>query len=237
MLGWYYNKQELKHTPSALDNINEDTELEYRKQGIKLIVNIGKELDMNLEIIATGALYFHRFYMFHSFKQFSQYITACGCIFLATKVHETPEELTNVIKTAHSLLNAHEFSSFQDDPRKEVIELELNLLQTLQFDLDVQLPYNYLINFSDCFTAPANQVQQILQIAWGFVNNSLFTTLVLQWEPEILAIAFLYLAGKLSELEIEDWCDHNKHLHWWNLFIEDISEEVLEDICHQILDV
>ena len=30
---WYYDKKELKNTPSALDGIDYDTEMRYRKEG------------------------------------------------------------------------------------------------------------------------------------------------------------------------------------------------------------
>lgn len=48
----------------------------------------------------------------------------------------------------------------------------------------------------------------------------------------------MYLAGKLSKFEVVDW-DRRKpeHLRWWDMFVEDMSIETLEDICHQVLDL
>lgn len=67
---------------------------------------------------------------------------------------------------------------------------------------------------------------------------SLCTTLCLQWEPEIIAIALMYLAGKLSKFEVVDWDRRrSEHLRWWDMFVEDMSIEILEDICHQVLDL
>ena len=42
----------------------------------------------------------------------------------------------------------------------------------------------------------------MVQMSWTFVNDSLCTTLCLQWEPEIIAIAVMYLAAKLSKFEV-----------------------------------
>ena len=57
------------------------------------------------------------------------------------------------------------------------------------------------------------------------------TTLCLQWEPEVIAIALMYLAGKLSKFEIQDWSGRQpRHIRWWDMFVEDISLEILEGI-------
>jgi hypothetical protein len=52
----------------------------------------------------------------------------------------------------------------------------------------------------------------------------LCTTLCLQWEPEIVAIAVMYLAVKLSKFEVKDWMNrlHN-HVNWWDQFVDDLE--------------
>ena len=42
------------------------------------------------------------------------------------------------------------------------------------------------------------KLQKMVQMSWTFVNDSLCTTLCLQWEPEIIAIAVMYLAVKVG---------------------------------------
>lgn len=34
---WYYDKKELRNTPSALDAVDYDTELRYRREGLNAI--------------------------------------------------------------------------------------------------------------------------------------------------------------------------------------------------------
>ena len=39
----------------------------------------------------------------------------------------------------------------------------------------------------------------------------------------------MYLAGKLSKFEVVDWVGRQPHhLRWWDMFVEDISMELLE---------
>lgn len=59
---------------------------------------------------------------------------------------------------------------------------------------------------------------------------SLCTTLCLQWEPEIIAIALMYLACRLSKFEVVDWLNRKgtKNERWWDQFVEDISMDLME---------
>jgi len=53
-----------------------------------------------------------------------------------------------------------------------------------------------------------------------------------------VAIALMHLAGKLSKFEVVDWNGRTSdHFRWWDMFVEDMTIELLEDICHQVLDL
>ncbi|XP_013139333.1 PREDICTED: cyclin-K-like [Papilio polytes] len=235
---WYYDKKDLQNTPSFRDGISTETENRYRKEGARFIIDTGSKMDLGYNTVATGVVYFHRFYMFHSFKTFPRYITACCCLFLAGKVEETPKKCKDIIKVAKPLISEQKFSSFGDDPKEEVMTLERILLQTIKFDLQVEHPYGYLLKYAKCLKGDKSKLQKMVQMAWTFVNDSLCTTLCLQWEPEVIAVALMFLAGKLSKFEIVDWNGRTpKHNAWWDMFVEDITTDLLEDICHQVLDL
>ncbi|KAM0735625.1 Cyclin-K [Formica fusca] len=235
---WYYEKKELRNTPSIQDGIDYETECRYRKEGARFIIDTGTKMDLGYNTMATGVVYFHRFYMFHSFKNFPRYVTACCCLLLAGKVEETPKKCKDIIRTAKTLVSEQKFMTFGEDPKEEVLTLERILLQTIKFDLQVEHPYSYLLKYAKCLKGDKNKLQKMVQMAWTFVNDSLCTTLSLQWEPEIIAVALMYLAGKLSKFEVVDWVGRqSKHLRWWDMFVEDVTMDLLEDICHQVLDL
>ena len=70
----------------------------------------------------------------------------------------------------------------------------------------------------------------MVQMAWTFINDSYCTTLCLQWEPEIIAIALMYLTSKLSKLEIKDWIakKENGKQNWWEQFVEGLELDILD---------
>ena len=128
-------------------------------------------------------------------------------------------------------------------------------LQTIKFDLSVDHPYSSLIKYAKCLQNKGDsaKLQKMVQMSWTFVNDSLCTTLCLQWEPEIVAVALMYLAAKLSKfevpplssnvqlfynirhLQVKDWNGRKEwHKHWWDQYIEGLDVDILEDICHQV---
>ncbi|XP_069943062.1 cyclin-K-like isoform X2 [Cherax quadricarinatus] len=254
--GWYYEKRELRHTPSIAAGLSVEQEVQYRREGARFILQVGNKMGLRYETMATGVVYFHRFYMVHTFQSFPRHVTACCCLFLAGKVEETPKKCRDIMKTAKSLMDDLTWAEFGTDPREEVMTLERILLQTIKFDFIVEHPYTYLLKYAKCLKVPAlhrdsswrdhdaslagdkKKLPNMVQMAWTFVNDSLCTTLCLQWEPEIIAIALMYLAGKLSKFEVTDWNGRTaRHQRWWDMYVEGISMDLLEDICHQVLDL
>uniref|UniRef100_A0A0M3HH77 FERM domain-containing protein n=1 Tax=Ascaris lumbricoides TaxID=6252 RepID=A0A0M3HH77_ASCLU len=74
---------------------------------------------------------------------------------------------------------------------EEVMGIERVLLQTIKFDLHVDHPYTYLLQYQKVFKLDREKKQTVLQNAWTFVNDSMSTTLCLIWEPEVNLDLFL----------------------------------------------
>ena len=75
------------------------------------------------------------------------------------------------------------------------------LLQTIKFDLQVDHPYTSILLFAKSLKGDRNKLQKMVQMSWTFVNDSLCTTVCLQWEPEIIAIAGMYFKQKTREIK------------------------------------
>ena len=63
----------------------------------------------------------------------------------AGKVEETPKKCKDLIHHARALLDDVKFAQFGESPREEVMTLERILLQTMNFDLQVDHSYSYLL--------------------------------------------------------------------------------------------
>lgn len=238
---WIYDKEELKKTPSITNTgLSYEAEQRYRLEGARFILDIGaKKLSLHHDTVATGIVYFHRFYMYHSFMHFPVYLTASCCLFLAGKVEETPKKSHDIIKVAREVLTEQQFSQFKgENAKEELLTLERILLQTIRFDLQVDHPYGYLMKYIQSMKADRDKLRGLLQAAWTFINDSYCTTICLQYEPEIIAIAMMFLASKINKIDLLDWDKRTtKHENWWDVYVENVDKEMLESICHQVLDV
>lgn len=242
---WIFDTRRLNQTPSNIDGIDEAKESNLRIEGARFIQRLGaRELELHYCTVATGAVFFHRFYMFHSFKIFPVYPMAATCLFLAGKVEETPKKSNDIVKFSKSILSEQDFAQFGPDPKEEILTLERILLQTLRFDLEVEHPYDHLIKYvRHLVVVKAGHRgeivhKELLQSAWTFLNDSCCTTVCLQFEPEIVAIAMLLLACKTGKFEIIEWDNRRPdHRFWWDTHVENLDEITLEFICHQVLDV
>ena len=109
------------------------------------------------------------------------------------------------------------------------------LLQTIKFDLQVDHPYGYLLKYAKTLKGNQEQITAMVQMAWTFINDSYSTTLCLQWEPEIIAIALMYLASKLSQFDISKSIQignnaNNEKANWYDQFVEGLDMEILEGL-------
>ena len=69
------------------------------------------------DTLATGAVFFHRFFMVQSFKDFDRWVVASTCILLAGKVEETPKQCKSIIKVVQQLLTAEQMKAFGSNPK------------------------------------------------------------------------------------------------------------------------
>ena len=172
MPNWYYDKVDLKKTPSSLDNIPYELEMDYRRESARFIIKVGQEMKLRYDTLATGVVYMHRFYMCHSFTNFYRYVTACSCLFLAGKVEETPKKCKDIIKVAKAHMTDSQFAKFGEDPKETVMIMERILLQTINFDLQVDHPYKHLLRYAKCLQSEhQEELEKIVQMAWTFIND------------------------------------------------------------------
>ena len=234
---WYYTLEDIElNTPSRRDGIDFETEHQYRSEGARFIMDLGNKLGLRYVTMATGIVYYHRFYMFHSFKEFSRWVVSAACLFLAGKVEETPKKCGDVLKVTQRTVTDEQFKTFGENPREEVMICERVLLQTIKFDLQVNHPYQFLIKYGKKLKGNRSKINELVQKAWIFINDSLSTSFCLLYKPEVIALGVLMLAFKLSNLRVRDFM-HQPKVDWWESFFDGVKEEDLNYISSELLEM
>lgn len=96
----------------------------------------------------------------------------------------------------------------------EIMAHERIVLQTLKFDLVVAHPHRFLLDLVASLPGEKDRLNEVLQMAWAFVNDSYATPLCLLHQPRHVAVAMLNLA--VRTLEKDDKLGIEKPAkEWW----------------------
>lgn len=114
---------------------------------INCICLLTKRLSLRQRITATSIVFFHRFYSCspaNSFSSTDPSLVATACVYVASKVEETPVHIRNVVQEASKLWAELGHWKFPNDV-SSLAEMEFYLLEDLQFHLIVYHPYRSLM--------------------------------------------------------------------------------------------
>lgn len=114
--------------------------------------------------------------------------------------------------------------------RQQVLVAERLVLQTIAFDLTVEHPHRFLQEHGTVIACKEEERKKLIQTAWYFVNDSFASTVCLQYRPQLIAAAAIYLAAKNLKIELKS----NTDKEWWQN--ANIKPEELTDTTTQILE-
>uniref|UniRef100_A0A7E4ZZA9 Cyclin-K n=1 Tax=Panagrellus redivivus TaxID=6233 RepID=A0A7E4ZZA9_PANRE len=235
--GWIFSPEELGNSPSRREGMSAEQEQDLRRAGCGILWQIGISMKLSEQpTLSTACSFFHRFYMFHSFKEYPAELAALGCLFLAGKVEETPKKCKDIVSVATQCLP----DKYSDYPNltSDVFNFERILLATLGFDVYLENPYTFLVQYAKIFDLEIEKMREIVQFAWTFLNDCAGMTLCLEYDPEIIAIAILQLALKFYEIDMDalHWQQKEPNEPWWTQFVTGLTNKMIDELCHRALD-
>lgn len=179
-----------------------DCDAEFQWQHGMLIQRVGIDLRLGPVAIATGSLFFHRFFINHSPKAFEPKKVAMACLWLATKVVEDPRRLRDVMNSFLFLegkSGTAEEMVMEDywKHRDELVAYEQCVLRGLQFDLDPASAYTFLLEYAWLLQCRPGD-SGVLALAWALLNNAYCSRLCCKEEPQRLGFACLLLAARIG---------------------------------------
>ncbi|XP_025205218.1 cyclin-L1-like isoform X1 [Melanaphis sacchari] len=226
-------KEKLTSTPSMIDGLDFETEVDLRIVGCEWIQTAGMLLKLPQVAMATGQVLFQRFYYTKSFVRHPMEITAMACTCLASKVEESPRRIRDVINVYHHIrqvLNQKLISPLVLDQnyvqkKMQVIKAERRVLKELGFCVHVKHPHKLIVMYLQALGFEKHQ--SIMQMSWNYMNDSLQTDVFVQFYPETIACACIYLSARKLKIPLP------KRPAWYSLF--NSNETDIQDICRKIL--
>lgn len=113
--------------------------------------------------------------------------------------------------------------------KAELLLIERHLLKELGFALysGMDHPHKYILYYTKLLNIPPNTSQ----LAWNYLNDSLRLDLSLRYPASEIACAAIYMACRLSQLELPS----EPTSQWWRLMTNRF--EVVKDVCESILEL
>ena len=103
---WFVTPTELESTQSRRDGISVAMERKLREKSVFFIESLCHHHKCKCNILSksSACVYFHRFYMAHSFKSHQRLIVAVACLFIACKVEEEPKRIKEIMAVYFDVL-------------------------------------------------------------------------------------------------------------------------------------
>jgi len=105
--------------------------------------------------------------------------------------------------------------------RELLIANEQLLLRTLQYKVNFDLPYRYLFNYLQALRVN----RAFAEVAVGVLNDSLTSTLCIEYSPQVIAVAIIFTVSKI----VDDNTLGNflpQQVQWYSVF--DTNQALLE---------
>lgn len=173
-----------------------------REQAIKLascafISAVARRLGFPQRTISTAQLLFHRYHLFHSYKEPQE--VGMTCLFVAAKVEDTLKKTRDIILAAHARRYGTELdaeSSQFMEQRKRILGYERLVLETICFDFQITHPYAYVVKF-----ARATQMtKEDAHLAFLIACDTYKTSACLRFPPHVLAAIAISVTMRLRRL-------------------------------------
>ncbi|KAF0697876.1 Aste57867_11459 [Aphanomyces stellatus] len=146
-----------------------------------------------------------------------------ACIFLATKITEKPRKLRDVMNVAYCVSRntntpvptGPEYTTLKES----LLDAEQSVLRVIRFDMDIPLPYQYLLNYTKVLESP----RLVVQIALTLTSDLFYSPRALLYAPHVIAAACIYLAIELLD------GDHIASRWWYRFDTSDADIAAIRD--------
>ncbi|GJD12244.1 Cyclin-L1-1 [Galdieria sulphuraria] len=209
---FYLSDEQATATPSRHDNITETQEFIQRAY----------------VVMATGQVFFHRFYHRCSLAKYNHVWMAAASLFLACKVEEQLRRLREVVSVVYYCFTKREtgigklldiYGAQGYEWKMEVVKAERFLLKELGFHTGVEHPHKFILVYLNTLRSHSGieaqdpQWKSFLQRSWNYANDMLRTDLCCRVPPEYIACGCIHLAAKDCEIPLPQ-----ERVQWWQVF-------------------
>ncbi|CAG5088065.1 Similar to Ccnt1: Cyclin-T1 (Mus musculus) [Cotesia congregata] len=234
---WLFTYDQWMNTPSRKQGLDAEKELKYRQESASLISDAGQVLKLSMGLINSAVVYMHRFYMYHSILKFHRYTTACTALYLAAKVGNDFRKYEHVYAACikffdESGVSVEAIKEWKMD-QENIFFDETIMLQTLGFEVDIELPHTHIIKCLVLINADKNP--DISKTSYLLATQLIqLTTFSIHFESSVIACIAIYITLKWTNWEIHLSSEGKE---WFSYVESTVTIELMDQAVEVFLDI
>lgn len=238
----------LNDVPSRADGVDFETETRLRKTIARLISTAGLRLKLPQWVIARATIDCHRFYAVKSYKRNHRFLVSAASLLLAAKSEDCPRPLHDILVVCWEVWNKNKPEekfridsdlAFYEALREGVLNAERAMLYARGFDMTTPHPFHELLRILKQekmvpWLMPdggkKSRERDLTQACWNLVNDSLATTVFLQYHPTVIAKGVVYLGCRLLKCNfpVAGGQTLQEYLEVDQATLDDIASQIME---------
>ena len=202
--------------PKLIDSTKFYTEIKYFKNFYNLIYYINSKIKfLNQNVLSTSMIFLHKFIIQKNIelKDISPLDTLilCGsCLFISTKATDYLISINKIIKIIKEIIDIKlpNISLTEDSLKNLLIQSEFAILESIEFDTNIDLPYKFIFQLKDYFSKKSDiSTDLLIKSCHKFINDTFNLPLCLFFSPNTIAITCVKLMienYKLIDINLDD---------------------------------
>lgn len=221
-------------------------EQDLKMLGCDLIQNAGIILKLPQVAMSTAQMLFQRVHYTEDFTVMKEPvdITAMASLFLAAKIEEQPKRSKDIVIAFLIVINQRLKRSFEireeeyEFIKSKVFTSERKILKNLGFCVRSSYPHKIIVTYYkgllnaldlDKNVWSVDRIEDIIQRAWNYCNDSLRTDVFVRYPKEAVAVACIHMANEDMHSPFPKSSDNRS---WYLLF--DVTDEQIKEVCKSI---
>ena len=174
----------------------------------KIMKTISSKLKFSSQVVLSIAMiYFHKYFFYSKFdieKGTKRLFLCASFIFIATKVANRLISLNEVSNIVKEILQKKNFSFTKEEIKQNIIENEFNIMSVIGFNLEVDLPYSFLIKIKKYFEENLQlNTKKLVELCCYYINDSFILPLCLHYMPDVIAISAVSIMTKQIDIKLD----------------------------------
>ncbi|XP_065213864.1 cyclin-Q [Planococcus citri] len=211
--------------------------------GVRFIMECGMKLNFGPTTITTAAHIFHAFFKETDIKLYDMYLIGATCLVMASKIKNSEVKLRDVINVAHSTLfrgsSPLELTDKYWAMRDAIFQAELLIMRMIKFQFSIPDPFKYLLQYYKTMKAwlsPRDwKDAPLIQNALAFLTDFYHDRTVINYKPEHLAIASLFLTLQCHGVSVPN-TGEDDGVAWFSVFDPELTRDKVWEIAERMMD-